>query len=165
MTSEDLGSLGARAPSCGSPEDCQVDAVQVNAADFNGFTFDSFPFSAKPAWLTEALRQPYPALAISPETARGGFDYAVWSVKWFDYRKEGDVKYLAWPGDWVVRGPDGQLSVCPDALFTHGLPRAVSAPEGVATTPDDTREARRERSERGRPNPKTSEPPQKDNGQ
>jgi len=82
-----------------------TDAVRVNAADCNlalswDRMFDGPPFSAAPDWLEAAVR----AGDVWPHT-RGGTDYAQWEVK----TPAGMAN--ARPGDWIVRGPDGALSV------------------------------------------------------
>jgi len=83
-----------------------IEAVQVKATDFNGKTFDGHPFSDHPEWLEQALS----ANQIIPVTPNGT-DYAEWEISTL----EGTM--LASPGNWIIRGVNGELYPCRNDVF------------------------------------------------
>ena len=85
-----------------------IDAVKVTAVDFNPSAdpmFDGLPFSELPMWIVDALREE----TVVP---RGDDrDYAVWDIKTL----EGTM--TAEPGDWIIKGVQGELYPCKPDIF------------------------------------------------
>jgi hypothetical protein len=95
----------------------EIDAVQVKAADYNAHrgcdhktrhctAWDSAPFSDYPDWLTAAIEQ-HKVI----DHNRGGSDYAQWDI----HTLEGVM--TAQPGDWIIRGTEGELYPCKPSVF------------------------------------------------
>jgi hypothetical protein len=84
----------------------EIDAVRVTAADYNGQTWDGSPFSEVPDWLAAAVG----AGKIVPVTP-GSTDYAEWEIRTL----EGNM--LATPGDWIIRGTEGEFYPCKPSVF------------------------------------------------
>lgn len=82
-----------------------IEAVQITAADFNGTEFDGSPFSGTPEWIRVAMAQGI-LVPVGQDT-----DYAVWDVR----TDEGVMRAV--PGDWIIRGVEGELYPCRDSVF------------------------------------------------
>lgn len=93
-----------------------IDAVRVNASDYNGKTFDGFPFSHKEDWLIEAITDG--RISVHPSDT----DYALWAIRTLEDGPNGEAKHIADPGDWIIRGVDGELYPCKQEIFakTYG---------------------------------------------
>jgi len=89
-----------------------VEAVQVVASDWNGSSFDGSPFSAHPGWLLEAVKTG----ALVPVTPNST-DYAEWEVRTLEDGADGRAKHIATPGDWIIRGVQGELYPCKPDIF------------------------------------------------
>lgn len=83
-----------------------IEAVRVTAADYNGRDWDGCPFSDVPEWLAAALRDGR-IVAVTP----GHTDYAEWEIRTL----EGTM--LASPGDWIIRGVEGEIYPCKPSVF------------------------------------------------
>jgi hypothetical protein len=90
--------------------------VRVNATDFNGSAWDGCPFDACPQWLQDA----YESGAIKPDTPRCT-DYAEWKIE----TREGVI--WAGPGDWIVRGVEGEIYPCDGDIFERTYQPDASA--------------------------------------
>lgn len=88
-----------------------IDAVQVTAADWNGSSFDGRPFSDIPDWLEDALKSE--EITIHPSDR----DYALWRVNTLEDGPKGEAKHIAEPGDWIIRGVQGELYPCKPDIF------------------------------------------------
>ncbi len=91
----------------------EIDAVQITAADYNPAlppdrAWDSSPFSELTDWLAVALD----AGAIVPHN-RGSTDYASWDIKTLEGTMSGG------PGDWIIRGTEGELYPCKPSVFAR----------------------------------------------
>jgi len=91
-----------------------IDAVQILAADFNPQTWswDGLPFSDTPGWLVNALNSQIVAVHPSKET-----DYALWRITTLEDGPNGEAKHIASPGDWIIRGVQGELYPCKPDIF------------------------------------------------
>jgi hypothetical protein len=89
-----------------------IEAVKVTAADWNGESFDGSPFSEIPKWLYEAFHNG--TLSVLNE---GGTDYARWVIKTLEDGPNGEAKHIADPGDWIIRGIQGELYPCKPDIF------------------------------------------------
>lgn len=91
-----------------------IDAVQILAADFNPQTWswDGLPFSDTPGWLVNALNSQIVAVHPSKET-----DYALWRITTLEDGPNGAAKHIASPGDWIIRGVQGELYPCKPDIF------------------------------------------------
>ena len=96
-----------------------IEAVKVTAADWNGETFDGCPFNEMPKWLYEALQNG--TLSVMPF---GGADYARWVIKTLEDGPNGEAKHIADPGDWIIRGIQGELYPCKPDIFEQTYERA-----------------------------------------
>lgn len=84
-----------------------IEAVQLNAVDINdNHEVDGDPFSESPEWLTEARLSSELNIARQTES-----DYAHFEV----HTKEGVM--LAEPGDFIIRGVQGELYPCKPDIF------------------------------------------------
>lgn len=92
-----------------------IDAVQVTAADFNGTTWDGSPFrcgdEGVPEWLTDAMDAG--VVDVEPSDC----DYAIWRVGTLEDGPDSQVKHIAVPGDWIIRGVQGELYSCKPDIF------------------------------------------------
>jgi hypothetical protein len=84
----------------------EIEAVQIRATTFNGADFASPAFSENPGWLDKALIEE----VISPKPVDGHIG-SMWNIKTL----EGVM--TAGPGDWVIRGVEGELYFCKDSIF------------------------------------------------
>jgi hypothetical protein len=89
-----------------------IEAVQVTAADYNGHGWDGSPFSDSPDWLVEAFNKGY-LVPVTPNST----DYAEWEVRTLEDGEDGRAKHVATPGDWIIRGVQGELYPCKPAIF------------------------------------------------
>lgn len=90
-----------------------IEAVQVNAADWNGDTWDGNPFNeVAPKWLMQALEDG----RIVP-VCHGCTDYAEWEIRTLESGADGRAKHIASPGDWIIRGVQGELYPCKPDIF------------------------------------------------
>lgn len=89
----------------------EIEAVQVTAADFNGADFDGCPFSEMPEWLKDAIAAGI--VAVEPSDR----DYALWRVGTLEDGPDNQVKHIASPGDWIIRGIKGELYPCKPDIF------------------------------------------------
>jgi hypothetical protein len=89
-----------------------IEAVQILAADYNGFSWDGSPFSDTPDWLVKALNHQIVIVYPSKET-----DYALWRITTLEDGPNGEAKHIASPGDWIIRGVQGELYACRPDIF------------------------------------------------
>ena len=83
-----------------------IEAVQIRATDFNGRTFDGNPFSeVAPQWLQDAIKEQR-VFAYGADR-----DYALFKIMTL----EGVMS--AEPGDWIVRGIEGELYPVKPSIF------------------------------------------------
>lgn len=96
-----------------------IEAVRVQAADYNGFSFDGDPFSEIPEWIRVAMAQDV-VVPVAQDT-----DYAVFDVRTI----EGVMR--AQPGDWIIRGVEGELYPCKDSVFQATYAVASRTPDST----------------------------------
>ena len=89
-----------------------VDGVQILATDYNGINWDALPFSEYPDWLQEAIE----TLQVVPVRNRET-DYAEWRIITLEDGSKGEAKHIAGPGDWIIRGIQGELYFCKPDIF------------------------------------------------
>ena len=86
-----------------------IEAVRITAADYNGRTWNGSPFALPggelPKWLDMALQDG--TLNVHPS----GTNYAMWAIR----TTEGTM--IAGPGDWIIRGLQGELYPCKADIF------------------------------------------------
>lgn len=88
-----------------------IEAVQVTAVDFGPAGFDGCPFTEMPEWLQTALEDG--TVAVEPDDR----DYAIWRVGTLEDGPKKQAKHIAVPGDWIIRGVQGELYPCKPDIF------------------------------------------------
>lgn len=88
-----------------------IEAVQVKAVDWNGVSCDGWPFRGTAVWLEEAINK---GILVPFGDDR---DYALWKVVTLEDGPNGEAKHVAEPGDWIIRGIQGELYPCKPDIF------------------------------------------------
>lgn len=97
-----------------------IEAVQVTAADYNHATrqWDGSPFSDVPIWLTGALSEGQ--ITVCEDSREQ--DYATFKIETLEGVMEAN------PGDWIIRGVEGELYPCKAAIFEQAYEPAEAQP-------------------------------------
>lgn len=90
-----------------SPKSAEVLAVQVLSVD----SLLDVP------WLKEPIEQGYVTLRLKPGPGPLGLVYGIRGMT------------AVYEGDWVIQGPAGALSVCPDVVFKLTYSRSAEEPK------------------------------------